>query len=59
MYCPVERGKKKKNNSKVCFHGYAKEVNIYENWKERKKKKKTPLKSSQNNLATEFDLYPE
>ena len=37
MHCPVER-KKNKSNSKVCFHGYAKEVNIYENWKEKKKK---------------------
>ena len=47
--------REKKINPTVCFHGYAKEVNIYENWKEKKK----PLKSSQNSLATEFDLYTE
>ena len=37
MHCPVER-KKKKSNSKICYHGYAQEVNIYKNWKFKKKK---------------------
>lgn len=56
MHCPVER-KKKNPTVKYVFMAMPRRSTFMKTGK--KEKKKTPLKSSQNNLATEFDLYPE
>lgn len=57
MHCPVER-KKKTPTVKYVFMAMPRRSTFMKTGK-KEKKKKTPLKSSQNNLATEFDLYPE